>query len=174
MALLTMGVFAGCGNDDAAATNTSSTTSSTEEDSSATPESDTAANEASDSEQAKDTAANDNSKSEQNTTVDTSAATHSLNADIIGAVTLSDGNTLTVDVYEPHTSDVDLLTIAGSDLTETGASEMIELGDVVNIKEVVDGSLVASSADVISEGDVVAVVTNEDGTKDLLILDLNN
>ncbi|MDQ9841166.1 hypothetical protein RFY10_13420, partial [Acinetobacter baumannii] len=74
------------------------------------------------------------------------------NADIIGEVTVTDGDTLTVDVYEPHTSDVDLLTVTGSDLTATGASEMIETADVINIKQVVDGSLVASSADVIKTG----------------------
>ena len=44
----------------------------------------------------------------------------------------------------------------------------------INIKQVVDGSLVASSADVIKTGDVVAVVTNDDGTKELLILDMGN
>lgn len=169
VALLTMGIFAGCGNDEAQTT-TSGSASSTASESSASVES-SAATENSD---AVDTASDEDADAKENNDAEANTATSAYNADIIGEVTVTDGDTLTVDVYEPNTSDVDLLTVTGSDLTATGASEMIETADVINIKQVVDGSLVASSADVIKTGDVVAVVTNDDGTKELLILDMGN
>ena len=167
--VLTLGIFAGCGNDEAQTT-TSGSASSTASESSASVES-SAATENSD---AVDTASDEDADAKENNDAEANTATSTHNADIIGEVTVTDGDTLTVDVYEPNTSDVDLLTVTGSDLTATGASEMIETADVINIKQVVDGSLVASSADVIKTGDVVAVVTNDDGTKELLILDMGN
>lgn len=167
--VLTLGIFAGCGNDEAQTT-TSGSASSTASESSASVES-SAATENSD---AVDTASDEDADAKENNDAEANTATSAYNADIIGEVTVTDGDTLTVDVYEPNTSDVDLLTVTGSDLTATGASEMIETADVINIKQVVDGSLVASSADVIKTGDVVAVVTNDDGTKELLILDMGN
>lgn len=167
--VLTLGIFAGCGNDEAQTT-TSGSASSTASESSASVES-SAATENSD---AVDTASDEDADAKENNDAEANTATSAYNADIIGEVTVTDGDTLTVDVYEPNTSDVDLLTVTGSDLTATGASEMIETADVINIKQVVDGSLVASSADVIKTGDVVAVVTNDDGTKELLILDVGN
>lgn len=167
--VLTLGIFAGCGNDEAQTT-TSGSASSTASESSASVES-SAATENSD---AVDTASDEDADAKENNDAEANTATSAYNADIIGEVTVTDGDTLTVDVYEPNTSDVDLLTVTGSDLTATGASEMIETADVINIKQVVDGSLVASSADVIKIGDVVAVVTNDDGTKELLILDMGN
>lgn len=167
--VLTLGIFAGCGNDEAQTT-TSGSASSTASESSASVES-SAATENSD---AVDTASDEDADAKENNDAEANTATSAHNADIIGEVTVTDGDTLTVDVYEPNTSDVDLLTVTGSDLTATGASEMIETADVINIKQVVDGSLVASSADVIKTGDVVAVVTNDDGTKELLILDMGN
>lgn len=167
--VLTLGIFAGCGNDEAQTT-TSGSASSTASESSASAES-SAATENSD---AVDTASDEDAAAKENNDAEANTATSAHNADIIGEVTVTDGDTLTVDVYEPNTSDVDLLTVTGSDLTATGASEMIETADVINIKQVVDGSLVASSADVIKTGDVVAVVTNDDGTKELLILDMGN
>lgn len=167
--VLTLGIFAGCGNDEAQTT-TSGSASSTASESSASVES-SASTENSDAE---DTASDEDADAKENNDAEANTATSAYNADIIGEVTVTDGDTLTVDVYEPNTSDVDLLTVTGSDLTATGASEMIETADVINIKQVVDGSLVASSADVIKTGDVVAVVTNDDGTKELLILDMGN
>lgn len=171
--VLTLGIFSGCGNDEAQTT-TSGSASSTASESSASVES-SAATENSD---AVDTASDEdavaNAAAKENNDAEANTATSAHNADIIGEVTVTDGDTLTVDVYEPNTSDVDLLTVTGSDLTATGASEMIETADVINIKQVVDGSLVASSADVIKTGDVVAVVNNDDGTKELLILDMGN
>lgn len=167
--VLTLGIFAGCGNDEAQTT-TSGSASSTASESSASVES-SASTENSD---AVDTASDEDAAAKENNDAEANTATSAYNADIIGEVTVTDGDTLTVDVYEPNTSDVDLLTVTGSDLTATGASEMIETADVINIKQVVDGSLVASSADVIKTGDVVAVVTNDDGTKELLILDMGN
>lgn len=167
--VLTLGIFAGCGNDEAQTT-TSGSASSTASESSASVES-SASTENSDAE---DTASDEDADAKENNDAEANTATSAHNADIIGEVTVTDGDTLTVDVYEPNTSDVDLLTVTGSDLTATGASEMIETADVINIKQVVDGSLVASSADVIKTGDVVAVVTNDDGTKELLILDMGN
>ena len=167
--VLTLGIFAGCGNDEAQTT-TSGSASSTASESSASVES-SAATENSD---AVDTASDEDADAKENNDAEANTATSAHNADIIGEVTVTDGDTLTVDVYEPNTSDVDLLTVTGSDLTATGASEMIETADVINIKQVVDGSLVASSADVIKTGDVVAVVTSDDGTKELLILDMGN
>ena len=167
--VLTLGIFAGCGNDEAQTT-TSGSASSTASESSASVES-SASTENSD---AVDTASDEDADAKENNDAEANTATSAYNADIIGEVTVTDGDTLTVDVYEPNTSDVDLLTVTGSDLTATGASEMIETADVINIKQVVDGSLVASSADVIKTGDVVAVVTNDDGTKELLILDMGN
>ncbi len=169
VALLTMGIFAGCGNDEAQTTTSGSASSSASE-SSAADESSAAeeSSAAAEDDQDKDAATNE----KENNDAQANTATSAHNADIIGEVTVTDGDTLTVDVYEPHTSDVDLLTVTGSDLTATGTSEMIETADVVNIKQVVDGSLVASSADVIKTGDVVAVVTNDDGTKELLILEM--
>ena len=167
--VLTLGIFAGCGNDEAQTT-TSGSASSTASESSASVES-SAATENSD---AVDTASDEDADAKENNDAEANTATSAYNADIIGEVTVTDGDTLTVDVYEPNTSDVDLLTVTGSDLTATGASEMIETADVINIKQVVDGSLVASSAEVIKTGDVVAVVTNDDGTKELLILDMGN
>lgn len=171
--VLTLGIFAGCGNDEAQTT-TSGSASSTASESSASVES-SASTENSDAEDtASDEDADANAAAKENNDAEANTATSAYNADIIGEVTVTDGDTLTVDVYEPNTSDVDLLTVTGSDLTATGASEMIETADVINIKQVVDGSLVASSADVIKTGDVVAVVTNDDGTKELLILDMGN
>ena len=167
--VLTLGIFAGCGNDEAQTT-TSGSASSTASESSASVES-SAATENSD---AVDTASDEDADAKENNDAEANTATSAYNADIIGEVTVTDGDTLTVDVYEPNTSDVDLLTVTGSDLTATGASEMIETADVINIKQVVDGSLVASSADVIKTVDVLAVVTNDDGTKELLILDMGN
>ena len=172
---LTLGIFAGCGNDEAQTT-TSGSASSTASESSASAES-SAAKENSDVKDTasdKDADADANAAAKENNDAEANTATSAHNADIIGEVTVTDGDTLTVDVYEPNTSDVDLLTVTGSDLTATGASEMIETADVINIKQVVDGSLVASSADVIKTGDVVAVVNNDDGTKELLILDMGN
>ena len=165
MALLTMGAVTGCGNNDAA-TNTSGSASSAVTESSAADESAVEKDLDKVADYEKDAATNADDETED--------VVSAYNADIIGEVTVSDGNTLTVDVYEPHTSDVNLLTATGSDLSATGASEMIELSNVVNIKKVMDGYLVASSADVIENGDVVAVVTNEDGTKDLIILEMGN
>ena len=171
--VLTLGIFVGCGNDEAQTT-TSGSASSTASESSASVES-SASTENSDAEDtASDEDADANAAAKENNDAEANTATSAHNADIIGEVTVTDGDTLTVDVYEPNTSDVDLLTVTGSDLTATGASEMIETADVINIKQVVDGSLVASSADVIKTGDVVAVVTNDDGTKELLILDMGN
>lgn len=173
VALLTMGIFAGCGNDEAQ-TNTSGSASSTASESSAADESSAAKETGAATESDTDKNAETATTEKQNNDAQANTATSAHNADIIGEVTVTDGDTLTVDVYEPHTSDIDLLTVTGSDLTATGASEMIETADVINIKKVVDGSLVASSADVIQTGDVVAVVTNDDGTKELLILDMGN
>lgn len=171
--VLTLGIFAGCGNDEAQTT-ASGSASSTASESSASAES-SAAKENSDAvDTASDKDADANAAAKENNDAEANTATSAHNADIIGEVTVTDGDTLTVDVYEPNTSDVDLLTVTGSDLTATGASEMIETADVINIKQVVDGSLVASSADVIKTGDVVAVVNNDDGTKELLILDMGN
>lgn len=161
VAVLTMGAVAGCGNDKATTTSSGSASSaaSAEKESSAKVDADKA-NQATTTEK-------ENNDAQANT------ATSAHNADIIGEVSVTDGDTLTVNVYEPNTSDVDLLTVSGSDLTATGASEMIETADVINVKKVVEGSLVASSADVIQNGDVVAVVTNDDGSKELLILDMS-
>ncbi len=167
--VLTLGIFAGCGNDEAQTTTSGSASSTASERSASVVSS--AASENSD---AVDTASDEDADAKENNDAEANTATSAYNADIIGEVTVTDGDTLTVDVYEPNTSDVDLLTVTGSDLTATGASEMIETADVINIKQVVDGSLVASSADVIKTGDVVAVVTNDDGTKELLILDMGN
>lgn len=171
--VLTLGIFAGCGNDEAQTT-TSGSASSTASESSASVESSAATENSDVKDTASDEDADTNAAAKENNDAEAKTATSAHNADIIGEVTVTDGDTLTVDVYEPNTSDVDLLTVTGSDLTATGASEMIETADVINIKQVVDGSLVASSADVIKTGDVVAVVTNDDGTKELLILDMGN
>ena len=92
--VLTLGIFAGCGNDEAQTT-TSGSAYSTASESSASVES-SAATENSD---AVDTASDEDADAKENNDAEANTATSAYNADIIGEVTVTDGDTLTVDVY---------------------------------------------------------------------------
>ena len=147
LAAMAMMVFAGCGNDEA----DSSATSSSAESTSAEPEADTTdeeETEASDAILAKD-------------------------AQVIGAVTLTDGETLTIDYYEAEGTSLNLLEATNSDFGKVGNTTMVTISDMSSIERVEDGALVSAEADDIHAGDMIAVIDDGDGGKKIIILDVD-
>ena len=148
LAAMSMLVFAGCGNDEAA----SSASSSSAEDLSAEPEAEEEAAE-------EETEASD--------------AILAKDAQLIGAVTLSDGETLTIDYYEAKGTSVNILDATNSDFAKVGNTTMLALSEMSGIERVEDGALVSVEATDIHAGDMIAVVEDGNGGKKIIILPLD-
>ncbi len=108
---------------------------------------------------------------EEETTEESNADDEAAQADWIGEVTAVSDTSLTVQLYEPDTEIVDFTDLDGVTLDAAGTTEEIDLEEDALYQYVSAGVLYTTTQATLTEGDWVAVMTNEEGQQEIIILD---
>ena len=141
--LLCLGMFAGC--------------SETEEESSSSESS---------SETSSDTS------SESSVSEEESSEEADQEGDVIGQITYVGSTTLVLDVYEPDSEVTDYTAMDDVTLTDADETRSVTLEDDAVFQSVSEGTLTDITMDDLAEGDMVAIITDEEGVQTVIVLDV--
>lgn len=125
-----------------------------------------------------DTTENDTSDSSTGTPVSSDAADDTTTEteaaeteDMIGEVTYVSDSYIRISVYESDTEITDYTDLGSAVLTDTGSSETVILDSDAVFEYVSSGILYSTTLDGVTEGDIIAVTTTEDGIQEFIVLD---
>ena len=110
-------------------------------------------------------------EAETETEEETDTEEETAQADWIGEVTEITDTALTVQLYESDTVIADYTDLDAVTLTDTGTTREIDLEEEASYQYVSAGVLYTTTQATLTEGDFVAVTTDEDGQQEIIILD---
>lgn len=153
----------------AAFTACSESTSSSSE-SSASSESSTSST-SSEEESSLDTESSDVSSEESSEESDVSSEDEEIVEAVVGEITGIADDSLELYIYDVYPETTDYTDLTGETLTATGETQTVTLGTGAAYEAVTDGAAEAITQADLAEGDMVAVITKEDGSQTVMVLE---